>query len=176
MKGETANLEERFTSNCFYLGSPPISQNMIRAHPGCQTQLQIGKRFGSPLRPHRGEQWRTASAPPLCGRCSVSNHPGHMPTSFVIALSCKRWHTACTSRYQWPSTPHWQLVESGETKESQLLNYLVVPNEGKGHSGCQLEKSTKCTYCSCEQQGTQKRLWFEPPSPNPIKTNILVSI
>lgn len=159
MKGETRNLEERFTSNCCYLGSPPISQNMIHAYPSCQTQLQIGKRFVSPPRPHQGEQWSTASAPPLCGRCSVSNHPVYMPTSFVIASSCKWWHTACISRYQWPSTPHQQLAESQETKElsssttwwSQMKGKYTWEKSGKVNK----RQHKKCTYCSCEQQGTQ---------------------
>lgn len=181
MKGENRSLEERFTSNCCYLGSPPKSQNVTCAHPGCQTQLQIGERFGSPARPHQGELWRRSSVPQLCGRCSVSNHSGHMPTSFVIASSCKWWHTACIARCQWPSTLHWQLVGSKEAKESQFLNYLVVLNEGKGHPGVPTGKVNKSqhkkhTYCSCEQQWTQQTLWFEPPSPNPIKTNILVRV
>lgn len=146
MKGENRNLEERFTSNCCYLGSPPISQNVTCAHPGCQTQLQIGERFGSPPRPHQGEQWRRPSVPLLCGRCSVSNHSGHMPTSFVIASSCKWWHTACIARCQWPSTLHWQLVGSKEAEESQFLSYLWWSwMKGKDTQVCQLERSTKAS-------------------------------
>lgn len=104
---------------------------------------------------------------------------GYMPASFVIASSCQQWCTACI---QVSVAIHCLLmVKSGETKNSQSLNYLVVPNEAKGHPGVPTEKVNKihhekCTYCSCEQQGTQQRLLFEPPSPNSIKTNILVNI
>lgn len=167
----------KFTSNSCYLGTPSISQNVIRAHAGCQTQLQIGKRFGSSPRPHRGDQRRRASPLLICGRCSVSNHPGHRTTSFVIALSCKWWHTACISRYQWWSTPHHLSVESGEMKDPLFLNYLVVLNDGKGHSGVPTKASIKNAHTVIvSSKGPNRDYGFKLPSANPIKTNILVSI
>lgn len=96
--------------------------------------------------PSQTPSGRRPSVPLLCGRCSVSNHSGHMPTSFVIASSCKWWHTACIARCQWPSTLHWQLVGSKEAEESQFLSYLWWSwMKGKDTQVCQLERSTKAS-------------------------------
>lgn len=137
MKGETRNLEERFTSNCCYLAG----SSYIPECDTCTSQLQTGKRFGSPPRPHWSEQWKTASAPLLCGRWSVSNQPGTCQLLLQLHHHVNS-DAQPVSRYQWPFTPYcWWSQERPRTL-SPLTTWWSQMKQ-KDTQGGQLKKSTK---------------------------------
>lgn len=151
---------------------------MINAHASCQTQLQIGKKFLFPPRPHGVSSGRWHQHHHSVADAVFQTTQGILPTSFVTASSGIWWHTACISGYQWPSTP-----DSG-VRRHQGVSVPQLPGDPEWRerilraANGKVDKSQhkKRTYCSCEQQGTQHRLWFESSSPNPTKPSMLVSI